>query len=254
MATTAGSSANVRRTPSRPPSRPGSRRCANPSGWSTPRGRSRGRNRCWRTYRAARTAWPFPTVGCSRLTSAASPFAGGTARPRERRAKRQEHRVRRSSYAGSCCMSCRAASLGSDVTDCWPTATGGTTWRWRASRCTWHRYYPTRRPTKRWPCRRRPCMRAPLPRNGGAASLLARLLDSCAASSMTALHHSRSTWRRTWRPVDGCARCPITLPGCPATSRCCIEVVRRRPPLFVGVSSMRRRALRAHDARADQSL
>jgi hypothetical protein len=41
----------------------------------------------------------------------------------------------RSSYAGSCCMSCPAASTGSGTTACWPTATGGTTWRWRASCC-----------------------------------------------------------------------------------------------------------------------
>ena len=55
----------------RRPSRPGWRRCASASGWSTPSGRSPGRRRCWPTCRATRTAWPSPTAGCSRWTSAA---------------------------------------------------------------------------------------------------------------------------------------------------------------------------------------
>ena len=63
------------------------------SGWSTPSGRSPDRRRCWPTCHATRTAWPSPTAGCSRWTSAVSPSGGRTtARTRPAGARRATRR------------------------------------------------------------------------------------------------------------------------------------------------------------------
>ena len=58
-------------------------------------------------------------------------------------------------------------------------------------------------------------VRALRPRDGGAADLLARQLDSGTTDLMTELHHRRSTRRRTLRPVDRCVRCSNAAPGSP---------------------------------------
>ena len=61
------------------------------------------------------------------------------------------------------------------------------------------------------------------PRDGGAAGLLARLLDSGAASIMTTCDHHRPTRRRPWRAVDRCAHSVMTAPA-----RCVAAALPRR--------------------------
>lgn len=91
------------------------------------------------------------------------------------------------------------------------------------------------------------------PRDGGVADFLARLLDSGAASIMSALHRRRSTRRRTWCPADGCVRCSITAPGCLGTGRCRIDEARREAPEVVGAVSTRRPVKCTAGASPDQS-
>jgi len=91
------------------------------------------------------------------------------------------------------------------------------------------------------------------PRDGGAAGLLARLLDSGAAGIMTTRDHHRPTRHRPWRPVDRCAHSVMTAPARCVAALCHDALAHRRRSVFVGAVLRRRRAQLDRSTSATQS-